>query len=129
MVSIRIQRPSTRIWLTALEGTATPDTCITASSSLFWLGAPAPTDSGTQSILRLHEAGHVAVASGELHTMPSAHCTSSSCSSFTLVIGWRIVHQRQAGRIEQSVSPPSARWMRAASSAARRLNERSRSEP
>ena len=49
MVSIRIQRPSSRIWFTALKLCDPPETCITAS--VFpCVGRTAPSDSGIQSI-------------------------------------------------------------------------------
>ncbi|MCY1312378.1 hypothetical protein D9M70_627980 [compost metagenome] len=46
---MRIQRPSIRIWFTALKDCEPPDTCMTAS--VFpWVGRTAPTDRGIQSI-------------------------------------------------------------------------------
>ena len=49
IVNMRIQRPSTRIWLTALNDCEPPHTCITASVRP-WVGRTAPSDSGIQSI-------------------------------------------------------------------------------
>jgi hypothetical protein len=49
MVTIRIQRPSTRIWLMALNDCDPPHTCISASV-LPWVGRCAPKVSGIQSI-------------------------------------------------------------------------------
>ena len=48
-VSMRIQRPSTRIWLTALNDCDPPETCISASV-LPCVGRTAPLVSGIQSI-------------------------------------------------------------------------------
>ena len=80
-VSIRIQRPNTRIWLTALKDCDPPDTCITANV-LPCVGRTAPTDRGIQSIWVFIKPVMAPWRSGELHTMLSAHCTSS-CSSLT----------------------------------------------
>jgi len=49
IVTIRIQRPSTRIWLTALKLCEPPETCMTASVRPC-VGLTAPTERGIQSI-------------------------------------------------------------------------------
>jgi len=54
-VSIRIQRPSTRIWFRALNDCEPPLTCMIASV-LPWVGRTAPMASGTQSIWALNTA-------------------------------------------------------------------------
>ncbi len=78
---MRIQRPSTRIWFTALKDCDPPETCMTASV-LPWVGRTAPTDSGIQSICVFINPVIAPWRSGELQTMPSAHWTSS-CNSRT----------------------------------------------
>ncbi|CFN66606.1 Uncharacterised protein [Bordetella pertussis] len=120
MVSMRIQRPSTRIWFTALNDWDPPDTCMTASV-LPWVGRIAPIDSGIQSICVFIRPLMAPCRSGELQIMPSAHRTSS-CSSRTL--GWSSLASSTSGSpdgLNSRVSPPSARRSRAASSATRRL--------
>ncbi|OJU31701.1 MAG: hypothetical protein BGN94_09665 [Rhizobiales bacterium 68-8] len=49
IVTIRIQRPSTRIWLTALKLCEPPETCMTARVRPC-VGLTAPTERGSQSI-------------------------------------------------------------------------------
>jgi hypothetical protein len=64
-----------------VEGLRSPDTCITANV-LPCVGRTAPTDRGIQSIWVFIKPVMAPWRSGELHTMLSAHCTSS-CSSLT----------------------------------------------
>lgn len=68
--------------------------------------------------------------SGEHQTIPSAHCERMQLLHLG-VIARRIVHQRQARWIEHAclATERTQDAMRAASSVARRLYERSRSEP
>lgn len=49
MVNMRIQRPRTRSWLTALKLWDPPQTCMTARV-LPWVGRIPPMESGSQSI-------------------------------------------------------------------------------
>ncbi|MNE61348.1 hypothetical protein D3C80_1565560 [compost metagenome] len=125
---MRIQRPSTRNWLTTLNDCEPPHTCITARV-LPWVGRSAPMASGTQSICALNTALIEPWRSGEHHTWPSDHCISSR-SSCTL--GWLSGASSGKGRPTGSntrVSAPKRCSRRAASSTSRRLNERSRFEP
>ncbi len=79
MVISRIQRPSTRSWLTALKDCEPPLTCITASV-LPCVGLTAPTDSGIQSIWVFITPVIAPCRSGEHHTMPSHQVTSCMSS-------------------------------------------------
>ena len=85
-VSMRIQRPSTRIWFTALKDCEPPDTCITARV-LPWVGRTAPDDSGIQSICDFMTPVIAPWRSGEHQTMPSDQAASwrNSCT-----LGWRV---------------------------------------
>ncbi len=128
MVSMRIQRPSTRSWFTALKDCEPPQTCITASV-LPWVGRTAPSASGIQSICAFITAVIAPCRSGEHHTCPSDHCTSSR-SSCTL--GCSTGAPSGSGRScgsKMRVSAPNACSRRAHSSTTSRLNERSRREP
>lgn len=69
MVSIRIQRPRTRIWFTELNDCEPPETCITAS--VFpCVGLTAPTLRGIQSICALIIPLIAPWRSGDDHTWP-----------------------------------------------------------
>ncbi|MNR22873.1 hypothetical protein D3C85_1398530 [compost metagenome] len=128
MVNMRIQRPSTRSWLTVLNDCEPPETCITARV-LPWVGRTAPRASGTQSICALNTADIEPWRSGEHHTWPSDHCIRVS-SSWTL--GWSLGASSGRGRpegLKMRVSAPKCSSRRAASSTSRRLNERGRVEP
>ena len=119
-VSMRIQRPSTRSWLTALNDCDPPETCITARV-LPWVGRTAPTASGIQSICAFMMPVMAPWRSGEHQTMPSAHCASSRSST---TFGWESGASSGKGSPEGSkmrVSPPIARSSRAASWVTRRL--------
>ena len=63
---MRIQRPSTRSWLTALNDCDPPLTCMTAKV-LPCVGRIAPMDSGIQSICVFVDSGH--------RTMTFGNCT------------------------------------------------------
>src|ERR1700761_9568099 len=78
IVIMRIQRPRTRIWLTALNDCEPPETSITASV-LPLVGRTAPTDRGIQSIWAFMMPVRAPGCSGEHQTMPSDH--SASCRS------------------------------------------------
>ena len=120
MVSMRIQRPSTRSWFTALKDCEPPETCITASV-LPWVGRIAPELSGIQSICAFMMPVMAPWRSGEHHTMPSAHCAASRSST---TLGWVSGASSGRGRPDGSkmrVSPPSACSRRAASCASSRL--------
>ena len=84
MVSMRIQRPSKRIWLTALKDCEPPLTSITASV-LPCVGRTAPRASGIQSIWLFKMPVMAPWRSGEHHTMPSDQAASvrNSCT-----FGW-----------------------------------------
>ena len=100
IVIMRIQRPSTRSWLTALNDCEPPETCITASV-LPCVGRTAPTRQRNPVDLRLHDAGHGAVAlraSTRPALRPERPGSRSSCT-LGCVVG-RAVGQRQAGRVE-----------------------------
>jgi len=114
IVIMRIQRPNTRIWLTALKDCEPPLTCITASV-LPWVGRTAPMFSGSQSICAFRMAVIAPWRSGEVHTMPSAQAAASR-SSCTLA--WLSGAPSGSGRPAGSktrTSPPMARSRRAAS--------------
>ena len=99
MVSIRIQRPSTRIWLTALNDCEPPDTSMTASV-LPCVGLTAPRASGIQSICAFMMPVMAPCRSGEVHTMPSAHCASLR-SSWTLgSVSGALSGSGKSGRVE-----------------------------
>ena len=79
MVTMRIQRPSTRRVLTTLNDCEPPQTCITARVRP-WVGRTPPSSSGSQSIWFLNTAVSVPWRSGDTHTWPSDHCDHSrSC--------------------------------------------------
>ena len=81
MQIMRIHRPNKRIWLTALKDWDPPLTCMTASV-LPWVGRTAPLWRGIQSICDFKMPVIAPCRSGEVHTIPSHHCTSSrnSCT-------------------------------------------------
>lgn len=128
IVSIRIQRPSTRIWFTALKLCEPPETCITASVRPC-VGRIAPIDSGIQSICAFITPVIAPWRSGLVQTWPSDHrhrsrssctlgCDGSASSGSGRPLAWNT-----------RVSQPKCRSRRSASSVAKRLQERSRSEP
>ena len=77
---MRIQRPSTRIWLTALKLCEPPETSSTARV-LPCVGRTAPPDSGSQSICDFSSPVMAPCRSGETQTMPSLHTASSRSSA------------------------------------------------
>ncbi len=125
---MRIQRPSTRSWLTTLNDCEPPQTCITASV-LPWVGRTAPRARGIQSICALNTADSAPCRSGEHHTWPSDHCirARNSCT-----LGCSTGASSGSGKPDGSkirVSAPKCSSRRAASSTSRRLKERSRVDP
>ncbi|MCY1536502.1 hypothetical protein D9M68_719620 [compost metagenome] len=128
MVNMRIQRPSTRSWLTTLKDWEPLQTCITAKV-LPWVGRIAPMASGIQSICALNTPVMAPWRSGEHHTWPSDQSTNSR-SSCTL--GWLSATSSGKGSPDGSkmrVSAPNSSSRRAASCVSRRLKERSRVDP
>jgi hypothetical protein len=104
MVSMRIQRPSTRNVLTVLNDCEPPLTCITASV-LPCVGRTLPSSSGNQSIWFLNTPVTVPCRSGLTQTWPSDHCdhSRSRCTS-----GWscHAVQHGQRMRIEHAGLAP-----------------------
>ena len=82
MVIIRIQRPSTRSPLTALNDCEPPETCITARVRP-WVGRTDPSDRGSQSIWLLMTPVMLPWRSGLTQTWPSDQIERSR-SSWTL---------------------------------------------
>ena len=117
IVIIRIQRPSTRIWFTALKDCEPPDTCITASVRPC-VGRTAPPGSGIQSIWDFITPLIAPWRSGLVQTCPSDHSIASRSSCDLGVLGRRVVRQRQAVRmidarlarpsLEQALAPPGS---------------------
>ena len=125
---MRIQRPKTRIWLTALNDCEPPETCMTASV-LPCVGRTAPLVNGIQSICDFITPVMAPWRSGDVQTMPSLHSASARSST---TLGWESGASSGRGRplgLNVRVSAPIASSNRAASSLASRLYERSRTEP
>src|SRR5229473_1672458 len=128
MVIIRIHRPSTRSWLIALNDCDPPLTCMTARV-LPCVGRTAPIASGIQSICAFMIPVIAPWRSGLHHTWPSDHADSSRSSwTFSCVAGASSGRGRPEGS-NIPVSAPKACSRSAASIVAKRLNDRSRSEP
>lgn len=120
IVNILIQRPRIRIWFTALKDCDPPQTCITASV-LPCEGRTAPSLKGIQSICAFITALIAPCRSGELHTIPSHHLTSSRSSvTFGCVSGASSGRGKPEG-LNSLTSAPIAVSRRPASSAAKRL--------
>jgi hypothetical protein len=94
IVTMRIQRPSTRNWFTALNDCEPPETCITASV-LPCVGRTEPTASGIQSICAFMMPVIAPWRSGDVHTMPSDHCARSRSSC---TFGWSSGSPSGSGR-------------------------------
>ncbi|MNS75337.1 hypothetical protein D3C72_1088510 [compost metagenome] len=125
---MRIQRPSTRSWLTTLNDCEPPQTCITARV-LPCVGRTAPMLSGIQSICDLNTPVIAPWRSGEHQTMPSDQSTKSRSS---LTMGWSSATSSASGKPEGlkiRVSAPKCSSSRAASSVSKRLKARSRVDP
>ncbi len=128
MVIIRIQRPSTRRALTALNDCEPPETCITASVRPC-VGRTDPSASGSQSIWLFITPVSVPCRSGLTQTCPS---DQSEAARRACTLGWSAVVSSGSGRPSAwkiRTSPPIASRRRAASWARNRLKERSRSDP
>jgi len=129
MVSIRIQRPKIRIWLTALKLCDPPQTWAMASV-LPWVGRMPPIGaSGIQSTCVFMMPVMAPWRSGLTQTMPSDHITSSRNSA---TLGWSACASSGRGRpegLKVFVSAPSRVRMPAASSLSRREKDRSRRLP
>src|SRR3546814_2599305 len=80
MVTILIQRASTRRVLTTLTDCDPPQTCITASVRP-WVGRTLPSSSASQSIWFLNTPVTLPCRSGETQTWPSDHCRSEEHTS------------------------------------------------
>ena len=120
MVTIRIQRPSTRMALTALNDCEPPDTCMTASVRPC-VGRTPPLSSGSQSIWHFMMPVRVPWRSGLTQTCPSDHRDNARSSA---TFGWSAGTLSGSGRSRGSkirVSAPMRRRRRAASSARKRL--------
>ena len=128
MVSMRIQRPSTRSVLTTLNDCEPPLTCITARV-LPWVGRTLPSSSGSQSIWFLNTPVIVPWRSGDTQTWPSDHCDHSrSCRTLGCCLSTLSSMGRSCGS-NTRVSAPRYCRMRSASRASLRLYDCGRSEP
>ncbi|MNL29386.1 hypothetical protein D3C87_1510670 [compost metagenome] len=128
IVTMRIQRPSTRNALTALNDCEPPQTCMTASVRPC-VGRMPALSSGSQSIWFLKTAVNVPWRSGLHQTWPSDHSDSLRSSA---TFGWSAGTLSVTGRPVGSntrVSAPKCCRMRSASSVSSRLKDVSRSDP
>ena len=130
IVNMRIQRPSRRSALTALNDCEPPETCMTASVRP-WVGRIAPLIQRQVIDLRLHQAGHRAMPFGAAPDL--AFGPFRELAQFAdggMIVAGDLVGKRQVRRIEDAcLARRNSCSRRAASSVARRENERARSDP
>src|SRR5450830_86361 len=128
IVTMRIQRPSTRKPLTALNDCEPPDTCITARVRPC-VGRTLPVSSGNQSICDLNTPVTAPCRSGLHQTCPSDHSDSARSSCTFGCSGETLSTMGKPCGSNTRVSAPKWRRMRSASSVSSLLYERSRKEP